>query len=179
MGFYSAWVFPWVLDLVMRQKQLKPSRERVAKAASGKVLEVGIGSGLNLPLYGVQTDELYGLDPSRELLGFAEKRASKVSLPIKLLGGSSEALPLDDRSIDAVAMTFTLCSMDDTGKALAEIRRVLKPGGRFLFAEHGRAPETGVARWQDRLTPLWTRLAGGCHLNRKPDDLIQSCRVSH
>jgi ubiquinone/menaquinone biosynthesis C-methylase UbiE len=174
MGFYSAWVFPWVLDLVMRQKQLKPSRERVAKAASGKVLEVGIGSGLNLPFYGVQTDELYGLDPSRELLGFAEKRASKVSLPIKLLGGSSEALPLDDRSIDTVAMTFTLCSMDDTGKALAEIRRVLKPGGRFLFAEHGRAPETGVARWQDRLTPLWTRLAGGCHLNRKPDDLIQS-----
>jgi ubiquinone/menaquinone biosynthesis C-methylase UbiE len=174
MGLYSAWVFPWVLDIVMRQKQLKPSRERVAKAASGRVLEVGIGSGLNLPFYGPQVHEVYGLDPSPELLRFAEKRGSKVCAPIKLFGGSSEALPLDDASVDTVAMTFTLCSIDNTRKALAEIRRVLKPSGRFLFAEHGRAPEPGVARWQDRFTPFWRRVAGGCHLNRKPDDPIYS-----
>jgi len=174
MGLYSAWFFPWRLDLVMQQKQLKPFRERISKAASGRVLEVGIGSGLNLPYYGAQTDQVYGLDPSSELLRFAEERASKASVAVELLGGSSESLPLEDRSIDTVAMTFTLCTIGSTEKALAEIRRVLKPGGKFLFAEHGRAPETNVARWQDRLTPLWRRVAGGCHLNRKPDDLIHS-----
>jgi ubiquinone/menaquinone biosynthesis C-methylase UbiE len=174
MGFYDAWLFPRVLDIVMQQKQMIPFRERIGKAASGCVLDIGIGSGLNLPFYGPQAQHVYGVDPSAELLLFAEERAHKANVPVELLRGSGEALPLDDKSIDTVVMTFTLCSVDDAARTLAEIRRVLKPEGVLLFAEHGRAPEIGVARWQDRLTPIWKHVAGGCHLNRKPDDLMQS-----
>jgi ubiquinone/menaquinone biosynthesis C-methylase UbiE len=174
MSFYSAWLFPRLLDLVMRQQQMIPFRQRIGNAASGRVLDLGIGSGLNLPFYGKQTESVVGVDPSPELLRFAEERASKTSTPVELLYGSGEALPIDDKSIDTAVVTFTLCTVDDAATTLAEVRRVLKPGGRLLFAEHGRAPEPGVARWQDRLTPIWRPLAGGCHLNRKPDDLIQS-----
>jgi ubiquinone/menaquinone biosynthesis C-methylase UbiE len=174
MGFYDAWLFPRVLDLVMQQKQMIPFRERIGKAASGRVLDIGIGSGLNLPFYGQQTDHVYGVDPSAELLQFAEQRARETQVPVELLRGSGEALPLDDKCVDTVVMTFTLCTVSDPARTLAEIRRVLKPGGGLLFAEHGRVPEIGVARWQDRLTPIWKRVAGGCHLNRKPDDLMQS-----
>jgi len=174
MSFYGTWIFPRVLDLVMRQKQMTPFRERIGKAAEGRVLDMGIGSGLNLPFYGPRTSQVFGVDPSEELLRFAEERARKTSVSIELLKGSGEALPLDDKSIDTVVMTFTLCTIPDAEKAVAEIRRVLKPGGVLLFAEHGRAPDAGVARWQDRLTPIWRRIAGGCHLNRQPDVLIRS-----
>ena len=174
MGFYDAWLFPRVLDLVMQQKQMVPFRERIGKAASGRVLDIGIGSGLNLPFYEEQADHVCGVDPSAELLQFAKERAQKAHVPVELLRGSGEALPLDDKSIDTVVVTFTLCTVDNAATALAETRRVLKPGGKLLFAEHGRAPEAGVARWQDRLTPLWKRVAGGCHLNRQPDNLIRS-----
>ena len=174
MGIYSAWLFPRVLDLVMQQKQMIPFRARVGSAAAGRVLDVGIGSGLNLAFYGDNTERVYGVDPSSELLRFAETRARKAAIPVELLLGSSEALALEDKSIDTVVLTFTLCTVGSPAAALAEMRRVLRPGGKLLFAEHGRAPETGVARWQDRLTPLWKRVAGGCHLNRQPDDLIRT-----
>jgi ubiquinone/menaquinone biosynthesis C-methylase UbiE len=174
MGFYNAWLFPRVLDLVMQQKQMTPFRERIGKAAGGRVLDIGIGSGLNLPFYGQRADQVYGVDPSEGLLHLAEERAHKTSVPVELLRGSGEALPLDDKSIDTVVMTFTLCTVDDAAKTLSEIRRVLKPAGMLLFAEHGRAPEIGVARWQDTITPVWKRVAGGCRLNRKPDDLMQA-----
>ena len=174
MSFYSGWLFPRVLDLVMRQQQIIPFRQRIGDAASGRVLDLGIGSGLNLPFYGERADCVVGIDPSPELLRFAEQRADKTRAPVELLLGSGEALPVQDGSIDTAVVTFTLCSVADAATTLAEVRRVLKPSGRLLFAEHGRAPEPGVARWQDRLTPVWRRLAGGCHLNRKPDDLIRS-----
>lgn len=174
MGFYSGWLFPRLLDLVMQQQQMIPFRRRIGNAATGRVLDVGIGSGLNLPFYGGQIESVLGVDPSSELLHFAEERAHNVSTPVELLRASGEALPIEDRSIDTAVVTFTLCTVDNATTTLAEIRRVLKPGGRLLFAEHGRAPERGVARWQDRLTPIWRRIAGGCHLNRKPDDLIRS-----
>jgi ubiquinone/menaquinone biosynthesis C-methylase UbiE len=174
MGIYSAWLFPRVLDLVMQQKQMIPFRARIGSAAAGRVLDVGVGTGLNLAFYGDKTERVYGVDPSSELLRFAEKRAHKAAIPVELLLGSSEALALEDKSIDTVVLTFTLCTIGSPAAALAEMRRVLRPGGKLLFAEHGRAPEPSVARWQDRLTPLWKRVAGGCHLNRKPDDLIRS-----
>ncbi|HEY9346244.1 MAG TPA: class I SAM-dependent methyltransferase [Inquilinus sp.] len=174
MGFYSGWLFPRLLDQVMRQQQMVPFRQRIGNAATGRVLDVGIGSGLNLPFYGEQAERIVGVDPSPELLRFAEERAGKTATPVELLHGSGESLPIEDRSIDTAVVTFTLCTVDDAVTTLAEIRRVLRPGGRLLFAEHGRAPERGVALWQDRLTPIWRRLAGGCHLNRKPDDLIRS-----
>jgi ubiquinone/menaquinone biosynthesis C-methylase UbiE len=174
MGIYSAWLFPRVLDLVMQQKQMIPFRARIGSAAAGRVLDVGVGSGLNLAFYGDKTERVYGVDPSPELLRFAETRARKAAIPVELLLGSREALALEDKSIDTVVLTFTLCAIGSPAAALAEMRRVLKSGGKLLFAEHGRAPEPSVARWQDRLTPLWKRVAGGCHLNRKPDDLIRS-----
>jgi len=174
MSFYSGWLFPRLLDRVMRQEQLVPFRQRIGNAASGRVLDVGIGSGVNLPFYGEPAERVVGVDPSPELLHFAEERAGKTATSVELLRGSAESLPIEDKSIDTAVLTFTLCTVDDAATTLAEIRRVLRPGGRLLFAEHGRAPERGVARWQDRLTPIWRRLAGGCRLNRKPDNLIRS-----
>ena len=174
MGFYGTWIFPRLLDLVMRQKQMTPFRERIGKAAAGRVLDLGIGSGLNLPFYGSRTSQILGVDPSEELLRIAEERARRAPLAIELLKSSGEALPLDDKSVDTVVMTFTLCTIPDAAKAVSEIRRVLKPDGTLLFAEHGRALDPGVARWQDWMTPVWKRIAGGCHLNRQPDALIQS-----
>jgi ubiquinone/menaquinone biosynthesis C-methylase UbiE len=174
MGFYSHWLFPRVLDLVMRQKQVVPFRRRIGKAAAGRVLDVGIGSGLNLPFYGDQVAQVLGLDPSSELLHFAEERAKERPTPVELVRGSGDSLPIEDHTIDTAVLTFTLCSVADAPATLREIRRVLRPEGHLLFAEHGQAPDARVARWQDRLTPAWQRIAGGCHLNRKPDDLIRA-----
>ena len=172
MSLYQRYVLPHLLHLAMRQTVLLPFRQRVIGAAEGRVLEVGIGSGLNLPLYGQAVRTVIGLEPSPELLRMARDRAVSAPVPIELIEASAEAVPLDTASIDCVVMTWTLCTIPDPHRALAEFRRVLKPGGTLLFVEHGRAPEPGVARWQDRLDPLWGRLAGGCHLNRKIDDLI-------
>lgn len=172
MGLYQQYIVPRLTHFAMRQNYLVPFRKRVVGAADGKVLEIGIGSGLNLPLYGAAVTSVVGLDPSSELLRMADTRASDASVPIRLLDASAEAIPLDATSIDSVVTTWTLCTIPDAARALAELRRVLKPSGRLLFVEHGRAPELRVAHWQDRLDPLWSGLAGGCHLNRKIDDLI-------
>jgi SAM-dependent methyltransferase len=172
MGFYQHQVLPRLLHFAMRQPPLLPFRERVIGGARGRVLEIGIGSGLNLPLYGPAVDTVIGLEPSPELLRMARDRAATARVPVELLEASAEAVPLDTASIDTMVMTWTLCTIPDPHSALAELRRVLKPGGALLFVEHGRAPELAVARWQDRLDPLWRRIAGGCHLNREIDTLI-------
>jgi ubiquinone/menaquinone biosynthesis C-methylase UbiE len=156
----------------MSQKELLPFRQRVIGAAEGRVLEIGIGSGMNLPLYGSAVKLVIGLEPSSELLRMARARVEAATRPTALLDASAEAIPLDTGSVDTVVTTWTLCTIPNAARALGEMRRVLRPGGRLLFVEHGRAPEPGVAGWQDRLDPLWSRLAGGCHLNRKIDDLI-------
>jgi ubiquinone/menaquinone biosynthesis C-methylase UbiE len=174
MGFYNRWILPQVIELAMRQKTFAPFRQRTAGAAYGRVLEVGIGSGLNLAWYRQGTETVYGVDPSAELLTKASQRVAKVGFPVRLVEASGEQLPLEDQSFDTVVMTFTLCSIPDVGAALLEIRRVLKPEGELLFAEHGRAPDPDVMRWQDRITPVWKLIGGGCHLNRKMDDLIQA-----
>jgi len=171
MSFYRRHVVPRLVHLAMRQKPLLPFRRRVIGAAQGRVLEIGIGSGLNLPLYGPAVRSVIGLEPSPELLRMARRRCG-ISVPVEFLDASAEAIPLDDKSVDAVVTTWTLCTIPDVRCALAEMRRVLHPGGALLFVEHGRAPETRVARWQDRLDPLWSRFAGGCHFNRKMDELI-------
>jgi ubiquinone/menaquinone biosynthesis C-methylase UbiE len=172
MSFYRRRVLPRLLHLAMRQEVLLPFRRRVIGAAEGRVLEVGIGSGLNLPLYGPAIRVVIGLEPSPELLRMARGRAATARIPVELLEASAEAIPLGDDSVDTVVSTWTLCTIPDAPHALAEMHRVLKPGGSFLFVEHGRAPELGVARWQDGLDPLWSRLAGGCHLNRRMDELV-------
>lgn len=172
MGLYHHYVVPCLTHLAMSQQQLMPFRRRIVGAAEGRVLEIGIGSGLNLPLYGATVTSVIGLEPSSELLRRARPRATAATIPMMLLDASAEAIPLDAASVDTVVTTWTLCTIPDASRALAEMRRVLKPGGALLFVEHGRAPEPGVARWQDRLDPIWSRLAGGCHLNRKMDDLV-------
>ena len=172
MGLYADWIVPHLCHLSMRNKRLLPYRRRVVAAAEGQVLEVGIGSGVNLPLYGVNVTRVLGLEPSPKLIDMAWQAARQTSVPTALLKGSAEQIPLEDRTIDTVVMTWVGCSIPDPGRALREMRRVLRPGGRLLFVEHGRSPEPGVQRWQDRLNPMWRHLSGGCHLNRKIDDLM-------
>ena len=172
MSFYQRYVLPRLLHLAMGQEALIPFRQRVISAAEGRVLEVGIGSGLNLPLYPAAVRAVIGLEPSPELLRLARTRAAAAPVAVELLEASAEAVPLAAGSIDCVVTTWTLCTIPDAQRALGEVRRVLRPGGALLFVEHGRAPEQGTARWQDRLDPLWSRVAGGCHLNRKIDALI-------
>jgi ubiquinone/menaquinone biosynthesis C-methylase UbiE len=174
MGFYEEWIVPPLIDWSMRNKRLRPYRERTAGAAEGRVLDIGIGSGLNLPFYARQAREIFGLDPSPPLLARAQSMAPRTQTPIHLLEGSAERIPLADHTIDTVVMTWTGCSIPEICAALEEMRRVLRPGGRLLFVEHGRAPEPRVARWQERLDPFWQRFSGGCHLNRKIDDLLSN-----
>jgi ubiquinone/menaquinone biosynthesis C-methylase UbiE len=173
LGFYQDRIVPHLVNVAMRQPELAVYRHRLLPAAEGRVLEVGIGSGLNLPHYARSATRIIGLDPSAKLLSMAQRAAKGVALPMELLKGSAEAIPLEDKSVDTVVTTWTLCTIPDVARALSEMRRVLKPGGRLLFVEHGRAPDANVRRWQDRLTPLWKRLAGGCHLNRPISQLIE------
>ncbi|WP_024520519.1 class I SAM-dependent methyltransferase [Bradyrhizobium sp. Tv2a-2] len=172
MGFYQRHVIPCLTHLAMSQSQLLPFRQHVVGAAEGRVLEIGVGSGLNFPHYGTAVGSVIGLEPSAELLRMARTRARTAAVPVTLLDASAEAIPLDSSSMDTIVTTWTLCTIPNASRALAEMRRVLRPGGALLFVEHGRAPEAGVARWQDRLDPLWSSFAGGCHLNRKMDDLV-------
>ena len=154
MSFYQRHVLPCLLHLAMRQKPMMPFRRRVIGAAEGRVLEIGIGSGLNLPLYGPPSARSSGWSPRPNCCAWRATRAAAAPVPVELLEASAETLPLDDASVDTVVTTWTLCTIPDAPRALAEMRRVLRPGGALLFVEHGRAPEPGVARWQDRLDPL-------------------------
>ncbi len=173
MNLYERWILPPILDLIMRQKHLTKYRRAVVAAARGRVLEIGVGSGLNFPLYGKQVELVYGIDPSPRLLAIARRRAAASGVPVELLLGSATAIPLADNAVDTVVMTWTLCSIPDPLAALREMRRVLKPNGNLCFVEHGLSPEPGIERWQHRITPAWRRVAGGCHLDRKIDELIR------
>ena len=172
MGFYQDQIVPLLINLSMRQKNLVAYRDRIVPAATGRVLEIGIGSGLNLPLYSPSVQHVIGLDPSPRLLEMA-RGAQRRNLAVDFIEGSAEVIPLEKASIDTVVTTWTLCSIPDADRALREMHRVLKPAGRLLFVEHGRAPDPNVVWWQDRLTPIWKRLGGGCHLNRAIASLIE------
>lgn len=173
MGFYDRYVLPWVLHLAMKKKDVTEWRQRVVPAARGRVLEVGIGSGLNLPFYSSAVEAVWGLDPSAELLRMARKAAGTAPFAIELVNQSAEEIRFDDRHFDSVVTTWTLCSIPDPMRALGEMRRVLKPDGELIFIEHGLAPEPGVARWQRRLGPLWGRVTGGCNLDRDIERIIR------
>jgi ubiquinone/menaquinone biosynthesis C-methylase UbiE len=174
MRFYKDRILPHLVNLAMRNHRLQPYRERVISAAGGRVLEVGIGSGLNIAFYPERVSEIVGLEPADQLLHMAQKNAGKSRSRVILVEGSAEEIPLDRHSIDTIVMTWTLCSIPDATVALSEMRRVLKPHGQLLFVEHGLAPEEKVRKWQNRLTPLWKRFTGGCHLNRPIRDLIEN-----
>jgi ubiquinone/menaquinone biosynthesis C-methylase UbiE len=175
MGFYAKHVLPRLIDLSMRNKDAARLRAAWIPLARGEVLEIGIGSGLNLRYYSPEVRHVYGVDPSVELQRLALQRVANGRIQVEFLSQSAEApLPLSSASIDTVVVTWTLCSIPNASQALHEMRRVLKPGGKLIFLEHGRSPDASVVAWQDRLTPLWKRFTGGCHLNRKVDDLIAS-----
>jgi ubiquinone/menaquinone biosynthesis C-methylase UbiE len=164
-------VVPVLIDLAMRSRELEPYRRRVAGEASGRVLEIGVGAGANLPFYTARAHDIVGVEPHSRLV--MKSAQAKATVPAEMVAASAEELPVDDRSIDTVVMTFTLCSIPDPAKALREMRRVLKPEGQLLFVEHGLAPEDRVRRWQRRLTPLWKRFTGGCHLDRPIAALVK------
>lgn len=173
-NWYETIVLPRLIHLSMRQKKLAEYRPRVVSAAKGRVLEVGIGSGLNLPFYPESVEGIIGLDSSPALLAMSRKARKRSRIPVTLMHGTAESVPLEDASVDTVVMTWTLCSILDPGRALAELWRVLKADGELLFVEHGRAPDLTVRKWQDRLTPVWKKIGGGCHLNRPIEELIAS-----
>jgi ubiquinone/menaquinone biosynthesis C-methylase UbiE len=174
MSIYNDHILPHVINLAMRNRELDPYRRRLVSQARGRVLEIGIGSGLNLPLYGAAVDEVLGLDPAPRLIEMAQEAANRSKIPVTLIRGSAQAIPIDAGSIDTLVTTWTLCSIPDAGAALQEMRRVLKPSGELLFVEHGAAPEESVRKWQNRLTPVWKRIGGGCHLNRPIGTLIEN-----
>lgn len=173
MSFYGDVIVPRICHLAMRNQRLVPYRRRAVATAEGRVLEVGIGSGLNLPLYPSAVREVLGLEPSPALMAMAGDAARASARSVTLIEGSAEAIPLDAASVDTVLTTWTMCSIPQASLALGEMRRVLKPGGRLLFVEHGQSPDAGVRRWQDWLTPAWKCLSGGCHLNRPIRALVE------
>jgi SAM-dependent methyltransferase len=173
MGFYSEFILPRLCDLAMRNKLLLPIRRRVIGAAEGRVLEIGVGSGLNLPFYRPEVTELLALEPAPKLVAMARAASRDANMPVRFLEASAEAIPLDDHCVDSIVTTWTLCSIPQAETALAEMRRVLRPGGRLLFVEHGLSPDESVQRWQDLITPAWRCMAGGCHLNRPIKTMIE------
>ena len=173
MGFYQDQIFPLLINLTMRRQDLAAYRNRIVPAANGRVLEIGIGSGLNLPFYSHNVERLIGLDPSAKLLSMVRRNRHPDTPSLELIEGSAEAIPLENDSVDTVVTTWTLCSIPDADRALREMHRVLRPTGRLLFVEHGRAPEPNVRWWQDHLTLAGKRIGGGCHLNRAIQSLIE------
>lgn len=174
MGLYSKYVLPKVVHFTCSMKPNMRQREKVVPLARGRVLEVGIGSGLNLPFYdGSKVTRVWGLDPSPEMIRMARKAAERAPLEVEFVGLPIEEIPLDDSTVDTVVVTYTLCTIPDTEPALRQMARVLKPGGELVFCEHGLAPDAGVRRWQDSINPIWKRLGGGCHLNRDIPELIK------
>jgi SAM-dependent methyltransferase len=175
MGFYDRYVLPKLIDIACGSKPVQRQRQKVVPLAEGRVLEIGIGSGLNLPFYDpAKIDRVVGLDPAEEMLARARPRSEGLPFEVEYLALEGERIPLEAESIDTVLVTYTLCTIPDALAALDGMRRVLKPSGRLIFCEHGKAPDAAVRRWQGRLNPLWNRLAGGCNLNRDIPALIEA-----
>lgn len=166
-GWYERHLLPYLIDFACGIKPVRRQRRKVVPRAHGRVLEIGIGTGLNLEHYDkARLEKLVGLDPGVEMHRLARKRMDQAGLEVELVSLSAEQIPFEAASFDTVLVTYTLCTIPDPLAALREMRRVLKPGGELIFCEHGKAPDASVRRWQDRLTPAWSKLAGGCHLNR-------------
>jgi ubiquinone/menaquinone biosynthesis C-methylase UbiE len=172
MGLYRDQILPRVVDLTMRGDEFRSVRARVAAGLDGEVLEIGFGSGLNIPFYPAGLKRVWAVDPASAGRKLAAKRAAACAVPIEYIGLDAQTLPVGDASVDHVLSTWTLCTIPDPMLALAEIIRVLRPGGAFHFVEHGLAPDARVARVQERLTPLQRRAFGGCHLDRPIDRLV-------
>lgn len=174
MGIYSRLIFPRLLDLSMSGQELSRYRQSLLKSVAGEVLEIGFGTGLNVPYYGDGVTSVTAIDPNEGMAAIANPRIQTSTIQVNLQTARAEALPMAADSFDAVVCTWTLCSIPNIEQALAEVYRVLKPGGKFFFIEHGLSPESGVGTWQRRLTPLQCRVADGCHLDRPMASLVRS-----
>jgi len=173
MSVYEDRILPHLLNLAMSTKGVKDERRRCLEAVSGDVLEVGFGTGLNLPFYPAGVTRVVGVDPSETSARLARKRIAASPFPVEVVGLSAERLPFEDASVSTIVSTFTLCTIPDVGQALGDMRRALRPGGRLHFVEHGRADDEKVRRWQTRLNGVQKRVFGGCHLDRPIAALIE------
>jgi ubiquinone/menaquinone biosynthesis C-methylase UbiE len=175
LGFYDKYILPKVLNCTCGSKPFNYQRDKIVPLADGIVLDIGIGSGLNIPFYNkTKIEYLYGLDPSKELLNIAKSSAKEEQFEIEFLECGAEDIPLPDKTIDTVLITYTMCTIPDVTLSNSEIMRVLKDDGKLLFCEHGLAPDRRVSKWQNRINPLWNKIAGGCNLNRNIPELITS-----
>ena len=175
MGFYDKHILPRFINCACATRPILLQRENVVPLAAGTVLEIGIGTGLNLPLYDAsKVQRLIGLDPSDASWELARKRVAHLNFDVEFIALPGEEIPLPDASVDTVVVTFALCTIPEPVAALQGMARVLRPGGNLLFCEHGRAPDSNVRKWQDRINPLWRRIAGGCHLNRDIPNLLDA-----
>jgi ubiquinone/menaquinone biosynthesis C-methylase UbiE len=167
MGLYERYLLPHLIDFACGMGEVMKARSQIVPQAHGRVLEIGIGSGLNLSFYDpAQVNLIVGVDPSAAMQKLARQRAAAITIPVEMVALELGQIQAETASFDSIVCTFTLCTIPDAVAALREMRRVLKPGGRLLFCEHGLSPDAPVVRWQQHLTPLWKPLAGGCHLNR-------------
>jgi len=174
VGLYARYVLPRLIHFTCGLRPNMRQRAKVVPLARGRVLEVGVGSGLNFPYYDAsQVTRVWGLEPAAEMIELARPAAAAVPFDVEFIGLPGEEIPLDDASVDTVLVTYTLCSIREPLPALRQMARVLRPGGRLIFCEHGAAPDPSVRRWQDRMNPLWRRFAGGCELNREIPALIE------
>ena len=174
MSLYEKYVLPKFLNCACGSKPVSYQRKKVVPLAEGKVLEIGIGSGLNLPFYDkAKIDEIWGLDPSEQLSEMAKQVADEESMEVKFISSGAEDIPLPDNYFDCVLVTYTMCTIPEVQRANQEIRRVLKDDGKMIFCEHGEAPDQNIRKWQNRINPFWGKLAGGCNINRKIPSLIQ------
>lgn len=175
MSFYERYCLPLVLDFACGLKPIRKQREKVVPLARGEVLEVGIGTGRNLPHYdAANIEKIWGLDPATDMHRKARNRLAGSRLDVELMPLSAETIPVEDARFDTVVLTYTLCSIPDPVAALAEMKRVLRPGGTLIFCEHGLAPDVAVTAWQRRLTPAWRKIAGNCHMDRNIPALLRS-----
>jgi ubiquinone/menaquinone biosynthesis C-methylase UbiE len=175
MGFYDTHILPRFINCACGTKPIMKQREKVVPRASGTVLEIGIGTGLNLPYYdAARVERLIGLDPSEKSWELTGERAAHLDFDVEFIGLPGEQIPLEDDSVDTVLVTFSLCTIPDPVAALHGMSRVLRPGGSLIFCEHGKAPDANVCQWQDRINPFWRRIAGGCHVNRDIPQLLKA-----
>lgn len=174
MTLYERFILPRLVHAACGVEALSQERARVVPGAAGRVLELGFGSGLNLPFYDAATvDHVWALEPSPQMWRLAREHVAAAPFSVEHVHARAEEIPLDDESVDTVLVTYSLCTIPDVPRALEEVRRVLRKGGRVVFSEHGASTDEDVLRWQNRIDPIWTRLAGGCHLNRRIPDLLK------
>jgi len=179
LGLYDRYILPKFLNCACGSKPINYQRQKVVPLAKGKVLDIGIGSGLNIPFYNSdKIDKVIGIDPSHELIELAKELANDSKASIELVIGSAESIPYPDNFFDTVLVTYTMCTIPNVAIANKEMWRVLKDDGRLIFCEHGLAPDKKISKWQNRIDPFWGKIAGGCHLNRDIQKLITDAGFS-